>query len=141
MFIFSISKLKIFFASIISNTLFTIVAESTEIFLPIFHLGCFIAADGFINFNFLLLIFKKGPPDAVINILSTFSDLFDSKDQIEKCSESTGINLVLFFWSSFFIKFHPQIIDSLLAIAINFVYLIISIVGCKPSKPLIELIT
>ena len=44
---------------------------------------------------------------------------------IEKCSESTGINCFYFFLILFLIKFHPQIIDSLFAIAIFFVYLII----------------
>ena len=59
----------------------------------------------------------------------------------EKCSESTGINSVLFLINSFFIKFHPHIIDSLLAIVIFFFYFIILIVGSKPSRPTIELMT
>ena len=45
--------------------------------------------------------------------------------QIEKCSESTGINLVLYLLSCFLIKFQAQIIDSLFAIAIVLVNLII----------------
>ena len=56
-------------------------------------------------------------------------------DQIEKCSESTGINLTLNLFNSFFINYHPQIIDSLLAIAIFFVNLIIFKLGLNPSKP------
>ena len=52
--------------------------------------------------------------------------------QMEKCSESTGINFVLFFFKFLFIKFQPQIIASLLAIAIVLLYLIISIVGLRP---------
>ena len=59
----------------------------------------------------------------------------------EKCSESTGINFVLFFFNSFLIKFHPHIMDSLFAIAIFFVNLIIFKVGTNPSIPTIELIT
>ena len=53
----------------------------------------------------------------------------------EKCSESKGIILVLYFFDSFFIKFQPQIIDSLLAIKSFFVDLIILIVGFKPAIP------
>ena len=49
-----------------------------------------------------------------------------SKDfQIEKCSESTGIKLVLLCINFFLIIFHPQIIASLLAIAIFLVCFII----------------
>ena len=55
-------------------------------------------------------------------------------DQIEKCSESTGIKIVLCFFSFLLIKFQAQIIDSLLAIAIFLVNFIISIVGFKPCK-------
>ena len=57
-----------------------------------------------------------------MKILSIFFlDLSLSTDHIEKCSESTGINLVLFFFNSLFNKFQAQIIDSLFAIAIFFV--------------------
>ena len=63
------------------------------------------------------------------------------KDQIEKCSESTGMIFVLFKIDFFLIKFHPHIIDSLFAIAIFFVNLIILIVGSSPAIPTIELIT
>ena len=53
----------------------------------------------------------------------------------EKCSESTGINLVLFCFNSFSIRFQPHIIDSLFAIAIFLVSLIIFKVGSNPSIP------
>ena len=48
--------------------------------------------------NFFIGKFKKGPPDAVIKILSIaiFFEFFIN-DQMEKCSESIGINFVLFF--------------------------------------------
>ena len=70
--------------------------------------------------------FTNGPPDAVINILSILllSELCNPY-QIDKCSESTGIKFVLFFFNSFEIKFQAIIIDSLLAIAIFFLYFII----------------
>ena len=85
-------------------------------------------------FKLLILEFKKGPPEAVKYIFSILElDILLFKiDQIEKCSESTGINKVLFFFNSFSIIGHPQIIDSLLAIAIFFVCLIILNVGSNP---------
>ena len=55
--------------------------------------------------------------------------------QIEKCSESTGVNFVLCLFNSFSIKSHPHIIASLFAIAIFFVYFIISTVGFRPCIP------
>ena len=45
------SKSKILWASIISKTLFIIVAESTDIFFPIFQLGCLIAEETLIFLN------------------------------------------------------------------------------------------
>ena len=64
-----------------------------------------------------------------------------SKDHMEKCSESTGKKFVLNLFNSSLIKFHPQIIASLLAIAIFFEDLIIFSVGSSPFKPDIEHIT
>ena len=78
----------------------------------------------------------NGPPEAVIktfSILQSFA-LFIN-DQIEKCSESIGINLVLYLFNFLSIKDHPHMIDSLFAIAISFVNFIIFKVGFKPSKP------
>ena len=78
--------------------------------------------------TFLILLtgnLYKGPPDAVIKKCSTLliEKLFKANHN-EKCSESTGIKSVLFFFNSFLIKFHPQIIDSLFAIVIILVNLI-----------------
>ena len=75
----------------ISNTLFIKFAESMEIFFPIFHLGCFIAEDGFFCFKDLIELFKKGPPEAV-KIISCISLLLQLlvNCMMEKCSESTG---------------------------------------------------
>ena len=50
------------------------------------------------------------------------------------------MNLVLFFNNSFFKKFQPHIIDSLLAIAKLWEYFIIFKVGSNPSIPEIALI-
>ena len=60
-----ISKLKIFLASINSKILFIIVAESIEIFLPIFQFGCFSANFALTFFTFNNFLYKNGPPEAV----------------------------------------------------------------------------
>ena len=48
---------------------------------------------------------------------------------------STGIIFTLFLCAIFFIIFHPQIIDSLLANSNFLLNLIIEIVGLRPCKP------
>ena len=112
------------------------------IFFPIFHFGWINASFGLIFLNFEIFKFKKGPPDAVKNIFSISSILvFLISWSIEKCSESMGTILVLFFFAFSFIKFHPQIIDSLLAIRIFFELPIIFIVGSRPTMPGIAEIT
>ena len=50
------------------------------------------------------------------------------------------MNLVLFFDNSLYKKFHPQIMDSLFAIAKLLEYFIISMDGSKPSIPEIAFI-
>ena len=112
------------------------------IFFPIFHFGWINASLGLIFLNFEIFKFKKGPPDAVKNIFSISSMLvFLISWSIEKCSESMGTILVLFFFAFSFIKFHPQIIDSLLAMRIFFVLPMIFIVGFRPAIPGIAEIT
>ena len=69
------------------------------------------------------------------------AQLISISEKIEKCSESTGIKVVLFFLNSFLINGHPQTIASLFAIAINLVRLIILYVGNNPPIPEIALIT
>ena len=104
--------------------------------------GCFNAFLGLIFLNLCKGSFLKGPPEAVIKTLSKLFALAElSNDHIEKCSESIGINFVLYFFKSFLIKGHPHIIDSLFAIAIVFVNFMIFSVGIKPSNPEIALIT
>ena len=48
------------------------VDESTDIFFPIFQLGCLIALFGLIALNFEIGKSTKGPPDAVKIISSRF---------------------------------------------------------------------
>ena len=131
--------LNILWASITSNTLFIKFVESIEIFLPIDQFGCLIASFGFIFFKLLVLLFKNGPPEAV-SIISSILALLTLfiNDHIEKCSESIGIKLVLFFFNFFFIIFQLQIIDSLFAIPTVLLYLIASRVGFNPDNPEIE---
>ena len=57
-------------ASITSSPLFASVAESMEIFLPIFQVGCFTASCHFMFSRFFRP--RKGPPDAVITSDETF---------------------------------------------------------------------
>ena len=54
---------------------------------------------------------------------------------IEKCSESTGNILTLYFFLYLFIKSQPQITDSLLAIRIFLLIFNDFKVGCKPAIP------
>ena len=112
-----------------------------EIFFPIFQFGWLTANSGLIFAIFFWAKLRNGPPEAVKIILLMFSVLsFFIKFQIEKCSESRGIKLVLFFFNFSFINSQPQIIDSLFAIRMFSVWGIISSVGFKPSIPIMELI-
>ena len=69
------------------------------------------ALRGFTIFNFFLVKFKNGPPDAVIKIFSicdVLKPLFS--EYIEKCSESIGTKEVLFFFNCvFFHTFKPGV--------------------------------
>ena len=120
-------------ASITSKTLFIIVAESIEIFLPIFQLGCFKANFESTFFKSDFFLFKKGPPEAVKKTsFISLSFLFRISLHNEKCSESSGINDVLFLYKDLLIKSQPHIIDSLFATA---TFLLISIDNNKCSSP------
>ena len=70
-----------------------------------------------------------------------FISVFSTSEKIEKCSESTGMKVVLLFFNSLLINDHPHTIASLFAIAINLVRLIILYVGNNPPIPEIALIT
>jgi len=69
-----------------------------EIFFPIFQFGCFVACVGVIDLSLFKGVSRNGPPDAVIKISSISLSLKSFvKLKIEKCSESTGRILVLYF--------------------------------------------
>ena len=71
-------NLKNFMCFNSSKILFINVAESIEIFFPIFHLGCFKALVGLILFISFLVKFRKGPPDAVKKLFYfTYSIILD----------------------------------------------------------------
>ena len=70
------SKPNKYFASISSRHLLTRVAESIDILDPMLQLGCFNACSLVTPFRLERLLFKKGPPDAVIIILETSSVFF-----------------------------------------------------------------
>ena len=72
--------------------------------------------------------------------LTFFIFSFFNNDHIEKCSESKGMKPVLFFFNSLLINSHPQIIDSLFAIAKLLENFIICIDGSRPSIPEIAFI-
>ena len=128
--------MNILYASINSKTLFIKFEESIEIFFPIFQFGCFAASYGLTFVCFFVGKFKKGPPEAVMIISSTSLFLrFLVKFQIEKCSESIGINFVLNFFNFLSINHQPQIIDSLFAIPTVLLNSIASSVGLSPYKP------
>ena len=75
----------------------------------------------------------------IYNNFVNFSKIFTNKVDYTM-SSITGIKSVLFFFNSLLIKFHPHIIDSLLAIPIFLVYLIIFNVGSNPLSPEMALI-
>ena len=79
-------------ASIISNALLSIVAESMVILAPIDQLGWARASRTVTLLSSSMLRVRKGPPEAVI---SSFFTVDDSSPAIHwymaECSESTGI--------------------------------------------------
>ena len=78
-------------------------------------------------------ILKKIPSDNLkILIASGLHREMTESEKIEKCSESIGIILVLYFLEYLFINFQPQIIASLLAISNFLLDLTIFSVGFKP---------
>ena len=102
-------------ASIISNPLFIIVAESTVILLPILQLGCLSAISGVTPLSFSAEKPKKGPPLAVRTSLETSP--LPRHCQTAECSLSTGNNADLLFTSASLTKAPPQTKVSLLASA------------------------
>ena len=108
-----IINIKNFFSFYYFKYLFINVEESIVIFLPISQFGCLSILFNESLFIFFGDTFNNDPPDAVKYIFSILLfNWFEIPNQIEKCSESTGIKAVLFFFNSLLIMFHAHIIDS-----------------------------
>ena len=118
------------------------VAESTEIFFPIDQLGCLIACSGVILIRSSVLIFKKGPPEAVRINLETFERFFASNTwKIALCSESTGRIIDLFLSAIDVINEPEQTKLSLLAKAIEIPFFAALTTGINPAEPVMAATT
>ena len=133
--ILSTGKLNNILHSITSNALFISVAESIDIFFPIFHVGWLRALSGVICFNILNLCPLNGPPDAVIIIFFGFLSVWDSIPFTLAGSLSKGINFPECILSFSIINSAPHNIDSLFAKAITFDSSKDLIIGFNDDKP------
>ena len=133
---------KSHFASITSNPLFIIEAESMVIFAPILQLGC-LSACSFVTFSSCAMSqVRNGPPDAVSISFSTLLPISPARHwNIAECSESTGRMGVLCLFASSFMSSPATTIVSLLARAISFPAFMASIVGRRPENPTIAVTT
>ena len=123
-------------ASIISNPLFIIVAESIVIFAPIFHCGCFRASFLVASAILALSQVRNGPPDAVRWMrVKLFSPAPRRHWNMAECSESTGIIGALYLRARSITTLPPATRVSLLARAITFPAFIAAIVGLRPLNP------
>ncbi len=135
-FIFSGDTSKSQRASIISNPLFIIVAESMVIFAPIVHCGCLRASFRVANAIFSLGQVLNGPPEAVRCIFTGLLSVAPSKHwNMAECSESTGRIGALYCFASSVTTLPPATNVSLFASAIILPALIADTVGLKPLKP------
>src|SRR5688572_15025065 len=136
-------------ASISSSPLFIMVAESTDIFRPIFQLGCAQACSGVTESNDSKGAVLKGPPEAVSHILlmaffcapAPLSLKQGAHCQIALCSLSIG-NRVALFLRTVSINNCPDITsDSLFASRTRLPARAAARVGSKPAAPTIAAIT
>ena len=123
-------------ASIISNPLFIIVAESIVIFAPIVHCGCF-SASFFVAAAILSLSHvRKGPPDAVRWMREIGLPVAPRRHwNMAECSESTGRIGELYFLAKSMTTDPPATRVSLFARAIILPAFIAEIVGLSPLNP------
>ena len=107
---------------------------------PDYDGSCDILEEDFLNCDNAAALATK----CEVNITSPdykYREILNNKTMYELFmdnSESIGRKLVLYLFNSFEIKFHPQIIASLLAIATFLLILIAFKVGPSPLKPVIE---
>ena len=129
-------------ASITSNPLFIIVAESMVIFAPILQLGCLSACSRVTCSSCSLVNVRNGPPDAVRISFSTLFCISPARHwKMAECSESTGRIGVLCFIASELMSSPATTIVSLLARAMALPAFMALIVGRKPEKPTIAVTT
>ena len=123
-------------ASITSNPLLTIVAESMVIFCPMDQFGCFNASSTWTFFICSLVLPLNGPPEAVRRILSISLEFSPFKHwKIALCSLSTG-RIFTPYSLAIDITICPAVTKvSLLAKAISLPALIASKVGLIPIIP------
>ena len=119
-----------------NQPLFIIVAESTVILAPIFHLGCF-KASSLVTFSLTVFDLNSKSASRCGNnqLIDIFFFTLLMVWKIAECSESTGIKLTLFslaFPSQFYLAATS---DSLLEIAISHLCSIAFKVGSKPTNP------
>src|SRR5262245_51369707 len=125
-------------ASMTSSPLFINVAESTVIFAPIFHVGCWRASSTLTRASSSFGIVRNGPPDAVSRMRWTSDRLCPSRHwKIALCSESTGSSGTLCSRAAAVMRLPAITSVSLLANAIVFPVLIAAMVGKSPAPPTI----
>ena len=129
-------------ASIISNPLFIIEAESMVTFAPIDQFGWFNASARVTPYSSSFGRVRNGPPDAVRINLSTDSGSSPTRHwNIAECSESTGTSLDPYCLTSLVISSPATTRVSLLASAIVFPALMALIVGASPLYPTMAVTT
>lgn len=120
-------------ASIISNALLSIVAESIVIFAPMCQRGCLSACWAVAEAIASCPNVRNGPPEAVIISLLTVSLFSPTRHwYMAECSESTGITLDDESVKSLLTSSPATTSVSLLANAICFPVRMARIVGNKP---------
>ena len=134
--IFSAGTEKSLEASITSKPLFIMVAESTEIFGPIFQTGCAKASLG-VTFSKKVLSFPlKGPPDAVIRRRAILSLPPAARHwKMALCSLSTGMISAPVFLASLKTSSPPETSTSLVAMARRFPAFTALKAASSPANP------
>ena len=119
-----------------SSPLFTRVAESTVIFLPMLQFGCFNASSKVTCSNSSRFFPRKGPPEAVSRIFAIRFCRSPFKDwKIALCSLSTGRIGTPHSFANGMIRCPAVTSVSLFASAIVFFALMASTVGRSPNIP------
>ena len=112
------------------------VAESKVTFLPMLHVGCFMASSNVTCFNSSFFLPRKGPPEAVkIRLCTAFLSCPKRDWNMALCSLSTGIIFISFRRAASMTSFPPATSVSLLANAISLPASMAAIAGSSPAIP------